>query len=217
MNILEIELLSDNLNETEKFYRTVLGLNPVQKEDNSLLFYKIGGTELIFKKSEGQKPVYHFAIDVPNNRFFDCHNFITKNAKTMEVDPGNDIANFVNWDARSFYFYDNNGNIVEIITRYATRAYDPDAFTHKSYMNISEIGLVTSRVAELADVLIKEQGIGVYKKQPRRHDFTVLGDDEGLIIVCERGRHWYPTTVPAQSFPVRIVLMEHGIIEHIAR
>jgi catechol 2,3-dioxygenase-like lactoylglutathione lyase family enzyme len=217
MNILEVELQSDNLSETEKFYKNVLGLSPIQKEGNDLLFFKIGGTELIFKKSVNEKPVYHFAIDVPNNRFFDCHNFIAKTTKVIEVEPGNEIANFANWDAKSFYFYDNNGNIVEMITRYPTRAYDADPFSYKTYMGLSEVALVTSRVAELSDVLIKEQGIPVFKRQPRRDDFTALGDDEGLILVSERGRNWYPTNIPAQSFPIRVVFMVDGIIEHIAR
>lgn len=216
MNILEIELLSDNLAETEKFYKNVLGLSPVKKEDD-LLFFKIGGTELIFKKSENEKAVYHFAIDVPNNRFFDCHNHIAKTAKILEVEPGNDIANFVNWDARSFYFFDNNGNIVEVITRYPTRAYDAEPFSHKTYMDISEIGLVTSRVDEITDMLIKEHGLPVFKRQPRSSDFTALGDDEGLILISERGRNWYPTNIPAQSYPVRVVFMEDGNVEHIAR
>jgi catechol-2,3-dioxygenase len=217
MNILEVELHSDNLNETEKFYKNVLGLSPIQKEGDALLFYKIGGTELIFKKSENEKPVYHFAIDVPNNRFFDCHNFITKTTKTLEVDPGNDIANFVNWDAKSFYFYDNNGNIVEIITRYPTRAYDVEPFSHKTYMSISEIALVSGRVAEIADTLINENGVPVFKRQPRSDQFTALGDDDGLILISERGRNWYPTNIPAQSFRIRIMFMEGANVGHIAR
>ena len=217
MNILEVELRSDNLAETEKFYKNVLGLQPVLKEDNSLLFFKIGGTELIFKKSDNLKPVYHFAIDVPNNRFFDCHNFISKTTKILETEPGNDIANFINWDAKSFYFYDNNGNIVEIITRYPTRAYDEAPFSYKTYMGLSEIGLVTGRVGEITDLLISEHGLPVFKRQPKGEHFNALGDDEGLILISERGRNWYPTTIPAQSYPIRVMFMENGSVEHIAR
>ena len=33
MNIIEVELLSDNLAETEKYYRAVLGLEPYSKDD----------------------------------------------------------------------------------------------------------------------------------------------------------------------------------------
>lgn len=217
MNIIEVELLSDNLAETEKFYRTVLGMEPWLKEGNSFIFYKIGGTELIFKKSENQKPVYHFAIDVPNNRFFDCHNHISARTKVIETEPGNDIANFVNWDAKSFYFFDNNGNIAEIITRYPTKSYDAAPFTAKTYMNVSEVGLVSSNVAELTDMLIKEHGVAEFKRQPRKASFSALGNDDGLLLVSERGRNWYPTAIAAQSFPVRVLFMDNGNIGHISR
>jgi catechol-2,3-dioxygenase len=217
MNIIEVELLSDNLAETEKYYRAVLGLEPYSKDGKVFLTYKIGGTELIFKKSDNKKPVYHFAIDVPNNRFFDCHNIISQRTKVLDVEPGNQIANFVNWDAKSFYFLDNNGNIAEIITRYPTKSYDAAPFSAKTYMSISEVGLVTGNVTDLADRLIKEEGLPVFKRQPQGDHFAALGDDEGLILLSERGRNWYPTNIPAQSFPVRVVFMEGGSVGHIVR
>lgn len=216
MNILEVELLSDNLAETEKFYRAVLGLSPYYKDDNIFLFFKIGGTELIFKKSDNVKPAYHFAIEVPNNRFFDAHNYIKQRTKIIMAGD-DEVVNFANWDAKSFYFYDNNGNIAEVITRYPTRNYDPEPFNSKTYISISEIGLVTGEVPVLADTLMKEEGLPIFKRQPRRDDFVALGNDEGLILLSERGRNWYPTTIAAQRFPVRVMFMEEGNVGHISR
>ncbi|MES2485860.1 MAG: glyoxalase [Bacteroidota bacterium] len=215
MNIIELELLSDNLAATEVFYRRVFGLEPYFKESNALMCFKIGGTELIFKKSENLKPVYHFAIDVPNNHFDEAHAYFSSKTDLIKIDDTTDIVDFVNWNAKSFYFYDNNGNIAEIITRYPKKSYDNEAFSSKSYISVSEIGLVNANVPALAEKLITEEGLQVFARQPQRDDFTALGNDEGLLLVCKSGRNWYPTAIPALHFPVRMVYMDNGNLGHI--
>ena len=216
MKIIELELLSDDLKGTEKFYKKVLGLHPCTSE-TAILSFKIGFTKLIFRKSNNLRPVYHFAIDLPGNRFFDSHNFIKENINVLPIEPGNDIANFTAWDAKSFYFLDNNGNIIEFITRYPNRAYDIDSFSSKSYISISEVSIVTKNVPELADTFVNEFGIPIYKRQPRGDTFTVVGDDEGLFILGQKGRDWYPTSIVSASFRTRIVYMDKGCVWHILR
>jgi len=216
MNIIELELLSDDLGETEKFYKKVLGLEPYLKEDKSILFFHIGSTKLIFRKSDNLKPVYHFAIDVPTNRFFDAHNAIKKHTEILPVE-GDDIANFTNWDAKSFYFKDNNGNILEFITRYPNKEYYEDAYSSKCFVSISEIGLVTSNVKELADTLKDEYGIPIFSRQPRGDEFTVSGDDCGLFIIAAKNRDWFPTTIKARSFTTRILYIDKGNVGYIVR
>jgi catechol-2,3-dioxygenase len=215
MQIIELELLSDDLAGTERFYKKVLGLDPYMREDRTRIFFNIGFTKLIFRKSEDVKPVYHFAIDVPTNRFFDSHDFIKQHADILPVN-GDDISNFINWDARSFYFKDNNGNILECITRYPNREYYRDAYSHKCFVGISEIGLVTNNVPELADTFITEYGLPVFHRQPRADKFTVLGDDSGLFIITARDREWYPTTIKAKTYSTRVLYLDQGNIGHIA-
>ncbi len=217
MKIIELEILSAKLAETESFYKRVLGLEPYQKEDRQLLFYRIGHTRLIFRYAEGIRPVYHFAIDLPNNRFFDCYSHIKQGTPLLPVEKGDDIANFVNWDAKSFYFLDNNGNIIEGITRYPNRQISDEPFRPQSYIGISEIGFVTNNVPELADILLKEYGVPIFHRQPRGDKFTVSGDDEGLFILAEKGRDWYPTNIKAYSFRTRVLYYDNGHVNHILR
>lgn len=216
MNIIELELLSDDLSETKKFYKKVLGLDPFSFTTESI-YFQIGFTKLIFRKSENVKPVYHFAIDLPGNRFFDTHNFVKQYVPILPIEPGNDISNFTNWDAKSFYFNDNNANILEFITRYPNKAYYEPPFSSKCYISISEIGFVTNNVPELADSLVAKFGLPIYHRQPRGENFTVLGDDEGLIILGTKGREWYPTQVKAQSFRTRLLYIHEGNVGHIVR
>ncbi len=217
MKILELELLSDNISETESFYKEVLGLTPYLKEDKAVLFYQVGYTKLIFRKSENVKPVYHFAIDVPNNRFDEGHHYIKDRVEIIPVPGGSDIADFRNWHARSFYFYDNNGNIVEFITRYANETSSKNAFSSKSYISISEIGLVANEVPEFADMITARLGVPVFHRQPRGDRFTVMGNDDGLFIIAETGREWYPVDVKARSYHTRILFMNDGVVHQYIR
>jgi len=47
MSILELELLSDDISETESFYNWVLGLDTLYRDDNSVSF-NAGSTKLTF-------------------------------------------------------------------------------------------------------------------------------------------------------------------------
>lgn len=214
MQIHEIELLSDNVSATGSFYHSVLGLE-VYAGSNTSVTFAIGYTKVIFRQSKNMKPVYHFAFDVPNNRFEDAYNYIKAKTGLIEVTKGNDIADFKNWDAKSFYFHDNNGNIVEIITRFANHAFANEPFDGTSFLSVSEVGLVTGNVPQLADKLTKEFGIPIFHRQPRGERFTVSGDDCGLFILAETGREWYPTGSKAFSFRTRIVFSEQGCLSHI--
>lgn len=216
MKILELELLSDNLTETERFYKNVLKLEPYQRDSGERLFYQVGFTRLIFKKSDNVKPVYHFAIDVPNNRFRDIYEIFKSKVPLLPVN-GNDIADFSNWDAESFYFYDNNGNVVELITRYANHAYSNKPFSAESYISLSEVGLVAIKVPDLADRLKKKFGVPIFHRQPRGKRFTVSGDDEGLFILAESGREWYPVKIKAYAYRTRVIFMLDGVIHQFMR
>ncbi|AWH86645.1 hypothetical protein HYN59_16705 [Flavobacterium album] len=216
MTIIEIELLSDDLTETTRFYKKVLGLDPYAAEKD-LVTFSIGVTKLIFRRSAGIKPVYHFAIDVPNNRFEEAYRMMKWRTEIISGGPSGDIVDFTNWDAKSFYFLDNNGNILEFITRYSNKNFSNYPFSSNSYINISEIGMVTNNVTELAETLVKEYGLPIFHRQPRGENFTVVGDDDGLFILGSKGRDWYPTKVHAQSFRTRVVYFHEGNVGHIVR
>lgn len=216
MTIIEIELLSDDLSETARFYKKVLGLDPFAKEKD-LVMFRFGATKLIFRRSENVRPVYHFAIDVPNNRFEEAYRMMKWRTEIISGGPSGDIVDFTNWDAKSFYFLDNNGNILEFITRYSNKTFSNYPFSSNSYINISEIGLVTNNVTELADTLVKEYGLPIFHRQPRGENFTVVGDDDGLLILGSKGREWYPTKFVSRSFRTRVLFFHGGNVGHIVR
>ena len=114
MNILELELLTDDLIKTEVFYNEVLGLQTVSKNESYISFIA-GATKLTFRPSENLNPVYHFAFDIPKNKLMEAFSKIEKKTEILEVIPPDKIADFYNWNAKPFYCYDNHGNIIEFL------------------------------------------------------------------------------------------------------
>jgi catechol 2,3-dioxygenase-like lactoylglutathione lyase family enzyme len=209
MNILELELLTANINETELFYNEVIGFKTVSKNNSSISF-RAGSTQLTFRSSENIKPVYHFAFDIPNNKLLEAFAWIAKKTEILDVIPPEKIADFYNWNAKSFYFYDNNGNILEFIARFSLDNASEKPFNGKSIVSVSEIGFVAKNVAQLSDEICKKYALSVFSKQPKLNKFIVLGTDTGLFILVEENRDWYPTHKKAKSFWTKVVFDNNG-------
>ena len=209
MEILEIELLTDTLDETESFYNDVIGLKTISKTNSSISF-TAGATKLTFRSSENLKPVYHFAFDIPNNKLLEAFAWIEKKTEILEVVPPDKIADFYNWNAKSFYFYDTNGNILEFIARFSLENASEKPFDGLSILSVSEIGFVTKNVSQLSDEICKKYALSIFSKQPKLDKFIVLGTDTGLFILVEENRDWYPTHKKAKSFWTKVVFLNNG-------
>lgn len=209
MKILELELLTDSITETETFYNDVIGLQTISKDSLSISFVA-GATKLTFRSSENLKPVYHFAFDIPNNKLLEAFAWIEKKTEILEVIPPEKIADFYNWNAKSFYFYDNNGNILEFIARFSLDNASEKPFDGLSILSVSEIGFVTKNVSQLSDEMFNKYGLSVFPKQPKLNKFIVLGTDTGLFILVEENRDWYPTHKKSKSFYTKVVFDSDG-------
>ena len=133
----------------------------------------------------------------------------------MPISDDTYIADFTNWKAEAFYFYDNNGNIVEYITRHANNKIAQNKFSAESLIAVSEIGLVTNNVAALSEELALKFGVPNFHRQPQKETFAASGDDDGLFILTHNGRKWYPTNNEACNFPTRIVFLSKNVLYHL--
>jgi catechol 2,3-dioxygenase-like lactoylglutathione lyase family enzyme len=211
MNILELELLSDDILKTEVFYNEILGLDTLYKDNSSVSFHA-GATKLTFHSSKNIYPVYHFAFDIPKNKLLEAFAWIESKTEIMDVIPPDKIADFYNWNAKSFYFYDNNGNILEFIARNDLDNASEKPFDGKSILSVSEIGLVSKNVSQQSDELFDKYGLTPYSKQPKLPKFIVLGTATGLFILVEENRDWYPTDKKSKSFWTKVVFRQNGQI-----
>lgn len=214
MKILEIELLSDDLSKTEEFYNQILGLDTVVKNEHSVAFMA-GRTRLIFRLSKNQKAVYHFAFDIPNNQLTEAFDWMDAKVEILQVVPPDKIADFYNWNAKSFYFYDNNGNILECIARYNLDNEASSPFAGSSIISISEIGFVAKNVSRLCDEFVTKYDLPIFSMQPKLENFIVLGTETGLFILAAEGKDWYPTKIKAKAFWKKVTFENEQTINHI--
>ena len=147
-----------------------------------------GATRLRFA---GGPPVCsHFAINVPPRRFEEAVEWARGRVDLVEDDVPFDA-----WRARSAYFFDPGGNIVELIAR--ERAPGEELF-----LEISEVGLPVDDVGAAVEWMEEELGLPFFSGN--RRDFAAVGDDRGLFIVVPVGRPWLFTDVPAPDAPVGV-------------
>ena len=116
MQIKELNLLTDDLAATTGFYEKLLGLTVIDQTNKTVAF-QAGQTKLIFSASINQQPAYHFAFNIPCNQVREAYDWAAQKLDVLDLEPGNKIADFTNWHAEAFYFFDNNGSILEFIGR----------------------------------------------------------------------------------------------------
>src|SRR5205085_700566 len=96
-----------------------------------------------------------------------------------------DIADFVNWHAKSVYFCDPAGNILELIARLDLNNEVDDPFSSLQFLSISEVGMVfgDDKLNKKTEALMQQYDLPYFDKQPPLPQFKALGDDEGLFII----------------------------------
>lgn len=201
MDIIELLLPANNLEETERFYAQLLEFDIVHKEENSISFL-VGSSKLIFYKADHPSN-YHFAFNIPKNKLEEAIEWILQKTELIKVENNSYITDFENWNAQAVYFYDNEQNILEFITRADLCNLSSEAFSVKSILNISEIGIVDDEPLKLAEQIIAQTQLDYFEKGPKREDFVALGDDNGLFVISNPHRNWYPTGIKAVKYPVK--------------
>ena len=214
MKILEIEIQTDNIKETETFYSEILGMQLVNKNQNSISF-KAGQSKLTFIKSDNINPIYHFAFNIPNNKLEEAILWAKSRLRLIENDENGIIANFESWNANAIYFYDNNNNIVEFIARFDLENSTEKPFDISVIESISEIGIVTDKPLDLAETLIESYNLVYFNKSTKSEKFAALGNDNGLFIIVETNRKWYPTEQKAKKYFSRIKIEVDSLVKEI--
>jgi len=211
MQIKELILEAADPAALKRFYEEKLEL-PVAVSKNSITI-STASSRLVFKKTNKGKPFYHFAFTIPANSIEKAHAWLKDKVQLVMIgDYKSEIADFVNWHAKSVYFFDAAGNIVELIARFDFGNATDEPFSSSQFLSISEVGLVfnSRELDEKTNQLLAEYNLSYFDKQPPLPQFKALGNDEGLFIIAPAGRSWYPTTVPCGIFPMEVKFEEKG-------
>lgn len=178
------------------FYKNIIGL-PVHYMDAGRLLVRVGTTELVFEEfGPEENSFYHLAFNIPSNKFDEAYRWMKSKVPLLWIeDYQSDIAEFSNWNARSFYFKDPVGNVLEMIARFERDDVAVSPFDASQIRNISEVGIVfpQENFDEAVDTFMKRYALEYFEKQKPLPHFRAIGDDEGLFIAVPENRLWYPT------------------------
>lgn len=209
MKIEQIQIQTNNIQETFSFYKDILELKIIEKDEKSVTI-QAGNSILKFVENSQFNSIYHFAFNIPQNKLEETIEWCKSKVDLIIIQDQNVITNFENWNAHAVYFYDNNGNLLEFIARHDLDNQQSGEFNSKSILNISEIGIVTKNPLELGNQLITKHELEFFSKNINSEAFSAIGDDEGLLILVTPNRNWYPTQTPSESNELEIVLKNNG-------
>ena len=203
MKLEQIQIQTNNIQETTAFYQDILDL-PIIEKNSKWVTIQAGNSILKFIENAAFNSIYHFAFNIPENKLDEATEWCKNKVGLIVIEDQNVIANFETWNANAVYFYDNNGNLLEFIARHDLDNTATENFSSKSILNISEIGIVTENPLELGNQLIEKHALEFFSKNNNSDVFSALGNDEGLLIIVKPNRNWYPTQTPSQSNPTEI-------------
>ncbi|MFE3894728.1 MULTISPECIES: glyoxalase [unclassified Priestia] len=160
---------------------------------------KVGESELTFKESSlHTKPFYHFAFNVPANRFMEAKQWATQRVFLNTEEKKDEI-----------YFEDPAHNIVEYISRHSDCPSSKDPFSSKSLLSIGEINLTTPHVHSVGTQLINS-GITVRNNRLLNETFNFLGSGSAFFLVGTPKRRWFFSNRDSEVHPL-MVKVNHSL------
>ncbi|MEM6285215.1 MAG: hypothetical protein AAF787_23685, partial [Chloroflexota bacterium] len=206
MQIQHVKLHTVDLAQQQPFYTQTLGL-PLAHSAPGTFTVQMGKTALTFSVAETPH-IHHIAINIPPQQFESALAWTEARVPLLPFN-GKKIIDFSKstWQARSLYFEDPGGNVIEFIARERVAVPDaPDDFALEHLIGISEVGLASDNVRGLVAELRAALDVPVFDGDPET-GFCALGDDSGLLICVETGRNWLPTdNRPSGVYPVEMTI-----------
>lgn len=169
----------------------------------------LGSSRLVLRPSD-HREYHHFAINIHPDDFEFFLKFVREELKPLPWE-GKDTIDFPNWNARAVYFYDPAGNIVEFIAREGIKQKysSPQGGISDKIIRLSEIGLPTSDVSDIADTIKSKAEIDRYDGDKSR--FCAAGDEEGMFIIVDyKQKKWIPMMDDVIPFPFAAMIENKG-------
>ncbi|WP_059173950.1 ring-cleaving dioxygenase [Bacillus sp. FJAT-27445] len=205
MEFTKLSLLASNLTEMKDFYRNVLEMH-ISAESVKEFTVHVGQTDVTFRESDDGNPFYHFAINIPENKFNEAITW-AKSRISLYSEDGNDEVHFASWNAHAIYFEDPSGNIVELIARHNLPNGTNNNFSSEDFLNVSEIGIA---VDEVIPFVRKLNALGFPNWRNDSEGLTPVGDENGMFIVVKTERKWFFSNRYAIFHPVEVWLNGFG-------
>jgi len=199
VEIIRLSLPTRDLDATARFYGETLGLPTSTSTDR--LNVTVGPSTIEFQS--GDATPQHFAFNVRRPDFLSAKEWLSERVPLHQDSGGQDEFEFAAWHARASYFFDPDGNILEIIGR-------EDRVLPSSGHPLAE---VSEAAVACADVRAALAACGLPAFREPVPDFAAAGDDQGLLILVSTERLFYPDTgIPARPVSGFVEYRASGVL-----
>lgn len=210
MRIRNLTLSVSDPDSVARYFRDALQL-PVHE------YQVVIGWSTITLAPADARPVggVHLAFNVPDNRFAEAMSWLRARTPLQRSPDGKDyFALESSWQSQSVYFTGPDGLILELIGRRRLPASSHvGPFDGSELTCLSEVGLPVADVPTTQRVLSERFGLQPLSEPSQV--FAPMGDDEGLLILVDATRHWFPEKVDLPNAQGLVVEIEarHGAAE----
>ncbi|MBO0881134.1 MAG: VOC family protein [Mycobacterium sp.] len=201
MKIIEVAITTTDLGATAAFYRDLLEL-PVTALSEGFAV-DIGRSRLIVTDGAPFAGVHHLAFGISPVDFDLSHRWLRRRTELFSIAGSDTFDGPAGWDSRSVYFRGPDGIVLELIARQADRNEPGSGGESPHALSISEVGIGVPDVGLAARQLAESFNLSPFPPQLSR--FAPVGGHDGLLILANSNRVWFPTDeeVPAQG-PVTV-------------
>jgi catechol-2,3-dioxygenase len=202
MKIISLEIETSQLETLKDFYTRVMAL-PMLSEDEQHVRIQAGFSTITFRQaSDRPAGPYHFAFNIPHNKVREATDWLRERVAFLYA-PGavTPVVHHARWEAYALYFYDTDFNILELIAHKAAPA-TAAPFGPEQILGLAEVGLPVSDVPGFSQQLREQLKLNRWKSATEY--FEAVGDEEGMFIVVQEQRPWFPTINPAIPLPMQV-------------
>jgi catechol-2,3-dioxygenase len=190
MRIRRVTLTVDRPEQVAAFYRDVLQF-PVTVEGRRASV-TVGSSRVVFESGDHFRGVHHLAFGVSPADFELARAWLGQRVEPIIVNGSEVIEGPEGWDSTSVYFLGPEGIVLEFIARAADRGVPASEGDVPRPLCISEVGIGVPDVTEAVRTLGRDLGLPPFPPQEAR--FAPVGGHDGLIILVDQERIWFPTT-----------------------
>jgi len=200
MKINQLVIYSSNIEAQLKFYRDQLGFE-VQKVSNDSFELKLGYSVLKIEYKEKATP-YHIALHIPDRQEKEALAWLDGKRAVLKF-KDDEIIDFSNWQAMSVYFYDEDQNIMEFISRRNFSKPESAIFDASNIVGIAEVGMATNDLPQKFEKMKRDCGLDKFDGDLEK--FCAVGEASGLIITIDKNKKdWFPVEDKAYASDFRL-------------
>lgn len=196
MKILNVSITVRDLAKAVQFYRDVL-LLPVEATPAGAEV-AVGSSKLTLSTGDRFDGVHHLAFGILPSELELAHEWLARRVSLLQANGSEVILGSEEWNSRSLYFLGPEGIILEFIARDADASTVSFTGENPHMLSISEVGIGVDDVLDTVATLSNELAIPNY--YDLSSTFASMGSHDGLLIVVQKERLWFPSKV---SMPAR--------------